>query len=230
MTEEPRAPVPVSWLRLERYHLGELSPEDAAEVERALATDPETRACLDEIRRPVVLRPLPEPPSVVRSWRGSARQRWAAVSFAVAAAASIALFVGTRGAVDHGVPPRSVHVKGGDVAISLVRERAGAIDTAPSTFAEGDRFKVLITCPPALDGGFDVVVFQDGAASFPFDAPETLACGNDVPFPGAFTVTGADPATVCVTWGRESELRGAVQRSGLAAARGSSVCATLSPE
>lgn len=223
---------PVSWLRLERYHLGELTPEDAALVERALATSPDTRACLEQIRKPVRLRPLTEPPNrkarpTLVTWL---RARWPMLSLA-AATAGIALFVWVQARPGQPVlPARSVRVKGGDVVLGLVRERAGAIDTAPSTFAEGDRFKVLVTCPPDFDGSFDVAVLQDGTASFPFPSPESVACGNAVPLRGAFTLTGSASATVCVTWNTDPNERRAIEQRGLEALRESAACATVASE
>lgn len=214
----------VSWLRLERYHLGELSPSEAADVERALAASPETRACLDEIQKPVVLRPLParvRPKSVLRT-------RWPLLSLAAALACGALFFV--RPQTEVGPPAPSVRVKGGDVALRLVRERRGVVDMAPTTFAEGDRLKVLVTCPPAFDGTFDVFVLQRGVAEFPFAATSVVACGNDVPVPGAFTLTGPAPASVCVTWSRETDTRREVERRGIDAVRDVAVCTPLEPE
>lgn len=231
MTEE-RPTEPVSWLCLERYHLGELSPEEAARVEQALAVDPETRECLERIRRPIALRPMTEPPSrtavvKLRRVRGA---WWPALSL-VAAAMTMAVLVLVRSLPPEALPPsRTVRVKGGDVALSLVREREGAIDSAPATFAEGDRFKLLVTCPPTFDGSFDVVVVQDGVSSFPFPGPTTLSCGNGVPLPGAFRLTGAAPATVCVVWAREPGARQSIERSGLDAVRDSAACVVLEPQ
>lgn len=231
MMEESRTE-PVSWLRLERYHLGELSPGDAARVEEALAVDPEARACLEQIRQPIALRPLPELPS-----RGAAvkvrRGRLSLGPFLSLAAVvtGVALLVWVR-VTPRDVPPPSrwTRVKGGDVALSLVREREGAIDTAPSTFVDADRFKVLVTCPPASDGSFDLVVFQDGAPSFPFATPTTLSCGNGVPLSGAFTLTGQSPATVCVVWSRDPGVRQSIEHGGLDVIRDSAACVTLTRE
>jgi hypothetical protein len=212
--------------------LGELSPEDAVLVERALATSPETRACLEQIRKPIALRPLPDTPS--RKGRptlvSALRARWPLLSLA-ATLAGIALLVWVRARPGQVVfPARSVRVKGGDVVLALVRERVGAIDTAPSTFAEGDRFKVLLTCPPDFDGSFDVAVLQEGTASFPFPAPASVSCGNAVPLLGAFTLTGSASATVCVTWGGYPNERRTIEQHGIESVRQSAACTTLAPE
>lgn len=229
---EDRPVEPVSWLRLERYALGELSPEEAEQVERALAVDPGARECLERIHEPVALRPLPDPPSrrAVVKLRASRAAWWPFLSLA-AALAGVVLVVWVKSKRPE-VPlePRSFHVKGGDVVVSLVREREGAIASSPTTFAEGDRFKVLLTCPPAFDGGFDVVVFQEDAPTFPFPGPATLACGNAVPIPGAFTLSGATPATVCVVSARGPGARHDIERGGFAAIRDSAACVKLMPE
>jgi hypothetical protein len=99
--------------------------------------------------------------------------------------------------LDQPYPPSRVAVKGGEVAITLVRDRAGATVQEPTTYAPGDRFKVRVTCPPG-EGVVDTVVYQGGMASFPFLAPQRVSCANLVPLPGAFTITGRDPARVCL--------------------------------
>jgi hypothetical protein len=221
---------PVSWLRLERYHLGELSPDDALRVERALAVDPDARACLEQIRRPIALRPLPELPSR-QARKSRTRVAWGPFLSLAAVLTGIALLVWVRVTPREVAPPsRSIRVKGGDIVLSLVREREGTVETAPATFADGDRFKALLTCPPAFDGSFDVAVFQDGVSSFPFETPLTLSCGNGVPLPGAFTLTGASPATVCVVWSREPAARQTIEHGGLDAVRDSAACVTLTRE
>ena len=51
-----------------------------------------------------------------------------------------------------------------------------------------------------------------GGASFPLEPARGLACGNDVPLPGAFRLTGDDDETVCLVWGEG----GPVDRGALA--------------
>lgn len=246
MTEqEPMNAEPVSWLRLERYHLGELTPEEARAVEEAVARNPATLACLEQIRRPVVgLRPRPELPvrrentarahGRLRLVSGSPRALAALATFA--AAALLVLFVVSRGdpAGGEGVPPARLRVKGGEVALELVRDRRGAITERPGSFTDGDRFKVRLTCPPSLDGAFDVVVLQGKDAFFPLDAPAAVACGNLVPLPLAFTLDGTRPTTVCVTWGAQPNARTELTKTGVAALTPSnvlgSVCTSLAVE
>jgi hypothetical protein len=84
-------------------------------------------------------------------------------------------------------------IKGaGDLVLTVVRERAGAIRDDVTTSRPADRWKLLVTCAPgdAAPGWLDVVVLDDtGAPSYPL-APTALSCGNRVVVPGAFSLTG----------------------------------------
>jgi hypothetical protein len=55
---------PVSWLRLERFVLGELSDEEARAVDAHLQACPACQACADACAEPVALLPLPSLPSL----------------------------------------------------------------------------------------------------------------------------------------------------------------------
>jgi hypothetical protein len=194
MTEA--ACVPVSWLRLERY---------------ALAGCARCRACADQIARDArELAPLPaaSPAAparapvrplvpVRRRWRVDWRQ-----AFAATAVAAVIFVVVLRqreqpAVVRDGAGPRVIAVKGGDVTVELVRERDESIAWEPTSYAPGDRFKVLLTCPPPLRLHVDLVVLQDDGPAFP-GVPSVLACGNRVPVPPAFRITGSGAATVCL--------------------------------
>ena len=210
--------VPVSWPRLERFAAGSLRGADAAEIESHVASCIACRACLDEIRADVIVLPaLPESPEP----RVSRLARWlfAGGGLALAAAAVLLLVVMRGGARDIG--PR-VAVKGaGEVVLSIVRERDGAIAYDPSTFRGGDRIKVRVTCAPGPSIWADVIVYQGGASSFPL-APARVPCGNDTVVPGAFRIDGGAPARVCVALS-----------TGPAPARGGAAdlaCVTLAPE
>jgi hypothetical protein len=185
---------PVSWLRLERYAR---DPSDAA-IRDHLATCPACAACLDEIRTDVVaLPPLAVP---VRAAR---RRWWFTLVPALAAAAAILLVLLRRpSAVDEAntgeVAIRVPGVKGGpDVIVNLVRERAGTIRTDVRTYAPGDRWKVVVTCPPDLGTWLDVAVVDGATVDYPL-APAHVACGNQVVVPGAFSITGDRPNQICV--------------------------------
>jgi len=89
-------------------------------------------------------------------------------------------------------------VKGDDVALRLISEHQGA---EPRSFAAGERFKVEVTCPARLGASLRLLVFQGGEVFEPLPAPAAFACGNLVPWPGAFTLDGSAPAEVCLYWG-----------------------------
>ncbi len=198
-------PEPPSWLELEQQVLGELSPERAASVDQAL-DDPATRACRQLIDGPVRLRPLAKPSTVTSI---GARAWWLAPLAAAAAVLLFVTFVPREG--DGPKPPKT---KGGDAAIALVREREGVVDEHPAGFAAGDRFKVLLTCPPGGEGVWEIAVFQGGRTFFPLDAARVAACGNALPIDGAFGVDGAERAKVCAVRVGPGRERSDLERAG----------------
>ncbi|MEO7736337.1 MAG: hypothetical protein ABIY55_35595, partial [Kofleriaceae bacterium] len=146
------------------------------------------------------------------------RRRWLAPSFAAAAAAAIVLLVVARRPppeVDGFATP--IGVKGvGEVTLALVRERGGTIELDARRYAPGDRWKVMLSCPPhATTVAIDVSVADGVTTDHPL-APTQVACGNRVVVPGAFTVTGTRANRVCATVAAGAE-------TGTA-------CATLRPE
>jgi len=196
---------PVSWLRLELYQLGEVDAAEHASIAAHLAACPACAECLASIEREEAstLAPLP----AARKARGLAsRGRLGAVGAgALALAAVILLGVGggwRRGsAVDPGGAARA---KGDGVAFTLVRDDDERIDETTGVFREGDRFKAVVTCPPSMGGAFDLVVYDASGASFPLPRAH-VACGNGVPLPGAFRLSGSAEETVCLAWGTERE-------------------------
>ena len=182
---------PISWLKLEQYQLDELSSDEQKRVETHLSECDACWTSLDSIGQDeTVLKPLPE------VTRKAPLLRWVTAGTALAAAAAlllVLLVVDWKKAVPE-VPGSKIGFKGGELSISLVRERRGAILHDPQTFAAGDRFKVQVTCPPSEEIFWNVVVFQDEGVSFPYVSEETLRCGNRVPLPGAFSITGGSAA------------------------------------
>jgi hypothetical protein len=217
---------PISWLLLERYALGELSDTERQQVERRLAASERDRACLESILTDrSELPPLPLPVSRLAgaashahtqrvptaraaraathaSWFGARAARLGGV-LAMAAAVGLAfVWLGRDGELADlagtGGLART-RVKGGELALQLVSDTRGA---APTHFAEGERFKALVSCPSEFDEQLHLFVFQAGVRYEPI-APARLVCGNSVPLPGAFSLDGRTPAEVCVTWGTE---------------------------
>ncbi len=239
MTEIPCTPV--SWLRLERHALGELDASERREIAGHLATCARCRAVADQLAADAgrELPPLPEvaarpaapvlPPS--RGWWRFLRGR--RQGFMVAAAAAFVLVVALRpreqSRVDQTrVVAGVVAVKGGDVAVELVRERDGSVAWEPTSFARGDRFKLLVTCPPPVHLHADIVVLQSDGAAFPGE-PAVITCGNRVPVLPAFRITGPGPATVCIAFDPSAPPpRAALSRGDLAAAH-PGTCVHLDP-
>ena len=210
---------PISWLRLERYHLGELGPDERSRIEQHLATCSACKACLDRIEEDdaVALPPLPAPMPAMRVVRMRRPVLIAAVVGTLAAAAAVVFArCGTHPTDGERVALQSPRVKGDGIAFSLVRDDGMRVDGAEGIYRDGDRFKAIVTCAPVAGGAFDVVVYDGSGASFPLDPPVGLACGNDVPLPGAFRLTGAGDETVCLVWNAS----GSVDRSTLASAAG----------
>jgi hypothetical protein len=194
---------PVSFLRLERYHLHELADPELREIERHLEQCDACRECLREVERPLALTDLPARPRKA-SWRADLTlpipawlraARWPALAVAGAA---VALMVIWRGSPSVDYPNERMFVKGGEFAIELVREHAGVVANDPRVFTSDDRFKVLVTCPPSTSHHVDVVVFQGNDVDFPLKAERFASCGNRIPLPGAFYITGSTEATVCL--------------------------------
>jgi hypothetical protein len=210
--------VPISWLRLERYQLGELPPAERDAVAGHLVGCDRCRACLEQIRslEGADLPALPAGPSPAAApgtapapiaagrrrradlTRGGRSARWRLLGLgAASAAAALVLIIARPG--DLSAPHRRViRTKGGDVTFELVRERAGSVAWDASAFSAQDRFKVVLSCPPPLRLYADVAVVQADGTAYPAQ-PVAISCANQVALPGAFRITGAGPAQVCLS-------------------------------
>lgn len=201
---------PISWPRLERF----ASTRADAAIARHVAECPACKHCLDEITSDLVaLPPLAVPEAKpARAW-----WRWAVPAMALAAAAAIVLVViRPRG---ESVREDVVVVKGvGEVVLGVVRERGGVIRQDVRAFAPGDRWKVVVTCPPAASASVEVAVTETGSATADHPLmPATIACGNRVVIPGAFFLTGSRSNRVCATVTSTGGERG-------------TACVTIAPE
>jgi hypothetical protein len=223
---------PVSWLALERLRLGELPPDQRGAVERHLAACAACAACLAEIDRPLVLRPLPTTTGGPRGFWSHLRARWlgARREWIWAPAGVALLLVGF--VLQRARPPSETAdrmlagVKGNGVALSLVRERDGAIDNDATRFASGDRWKALVTCPSARVVFWDVMVSDQSRPTFPLAPAAPITCGNRVPLPGAFRLDGRHPVMVCLFLSGDP-----VDRTRMSAlGDGADACVELRPE
>ncbi len=213
---------PVSWLRLELYHLGEL-PDAESELSGAhLESCGACAASLHRLERDQrKLAPLPDRAEAPR------RNPWLGWTLRLAPVAAAAVFLVSTVWKGPETPERPgvVTIKGGDVSISLVRERDGRIEVDPVAFSagakrgiyrSGDRFQVAVTCPGPDAMSADVVVYQSGEAHFPYEAAQRVRCGNRVPLRGAFRITGTDAVEICVAVSEQSD-RDALARHDLPA-------------
>lgn len=228
---------PISWLVLEQLALDELPAARAAEVRAHLDGCDVCRRCAARVAdREVALAPLVVPAGV----RAEPRRPWwrrpvfaGGMAAVVAAAAVLLLWLrtgkdGQPVAQPPNWPSKRVQVKGGELALALVGERAGAVRTDPVSFRDGDRFKVMVTCPPGRRV-VDVAVVQSGAVFWPL-AAQTIGCGNKVVLKGAFRVDGRGAIRVCAVVGqapgvdrKRFTLRQLRESKGV-------VCQTLAPE
>ncbi|MEO8846104.1 MAG: hypothetical protein ABI591_12180 [Kofleriaceae bacterium] len=178
---------PISWPRLERFAQTRADAAIAAHV----AQCPACRQCVDEIASDVVALP-----PLVIAVVAPRRTRWwwfALPAFAVAALIVLVMRPRPR-------PANVASIKGvGDVTLALVRERGGSILEDATTFARGDRWKLVLTCAPGHLTAVSVEVVEAGskAADRPL-APAQIACGNRVVVPGAFELTGTVANRICV--------------------------------
>jgi hypothetical protein len=177
---------PISWPRLERFAQTRADAVIAAHV----AECPACQQCVDEIARDVVALP---PLVIAAATPRRARWWWFALpAFAVAAIIVLVMRPQPR-------PANVASIKGvGDVTLGLVRERGGSVLPDATTFARGDRWKVVLTCAPghATAVAVDVVEAGSTTADHPL-APAQIACGNRVVVPGAFELTGTVANRIC---------------------------------
>ena len=195
MTSLPCIGEPISWLRLELFASGRTAdPAIAAHLTACSACT----HCLDEIRGDLVALPvlaLPQATPRRASW-----WTWLVPALGLAAAALVLVILAPwRGTTAQ--REDIVAVKGvGEVIVDVVRERAGTIRGDVRTFAQGDRWKIVVSCPPAGSASFAVEVSESGTSAIDRPLmPATLACGNRIVLPGAFSLTGDQPNRVCVT-------------------------------
>jgi putative zinc finger protein len=219
----------LSWLRLEMYNLQELPDAEVRQVENHLADCESCRSCLDRIKQSTdELKPLP------RIELESQRSGWFSLAWigatASLAAAAILLIVfkfGWPDQVSDELPPPKIAYKGGELTISLVRDRDGVIKHEPEAFISGDRFKVLVTCPPSEELYWDLVVIQNDELFFPLAPSDALSCGNRVGLPNAFKLSGVAAATICLVTSPQVPDRTSISIDWLESVPADTVCLQL---
>ena len=224
---------PLSWLLLERHALGELSQSDSARVRAHLAGCAACAACAAETARPLpALARTAEVEAPRALWWRRYAAAWATTAALACAAAGFLLLARPPGRTADVVASGDTlpGVKGGDVALELVRERAGVVTHGADTFAPEDRWKALVTCPAGGVVFWDVTVRDGGRRDerFPLAPAGPLSCGNHVVLPGAFRLSGPGTAEVCVRLAADPVPRDSSARKNLPGRR--DICASLRPE
>ena len=209
---------PISWLTLEMYYLDELSEKDRAKISSHMEICHVCRQCGEEIKKDTqqALPPLPAllitstpvTPSEIVSEETRGTLLWfpnkTLVATMVAMAAAVAVFI-IWPAIKIGVEPSENNilfgVKGSAPAVSLVRNHGGLISENPETYSDGDIFNVQITCSEINPIDWEIAIFQEKQIYYPYSEHPRLTCGNKISIPGAFSLTGTVPTTVCLLMG-----------------------------
>ncbi len=207
---------PISWFKLDKRVTGQLDPVEDARIENHLQQCYACRSSWDDVQtttrelRPLVT-PSSPPESIIERLR---RWLWPAALVPALAAIVIVVLIGRQRPGDVGtLQGAGGLIKGGKPTLSLLREHRGDVATDPAVYVSGDRFRILVSCDSPTTSEWDVVVYQDGEAYFPFDSGQTMACGNETAIPGAFRVTGSSPVTICLVLGQPLPLRNSLEAS-----------------
>ena len=216
---------PVSWMKLEQYHLGELSPAERQEISLHLDNCPACAACAKSITDDHrALPPLPAPeaaPSLITLPR---------IVFAtVAAAAAMVVALLLPPSVFDGENEKTGHVayRGGETALTIARERNGRVVENPEVYLSGDRFRLFATVAGKGEQVWDVVVFQGDEVFFPLTPVDAIGPGNNIPLAGAFRVDGEAAIEICLMVGERVPSRDVLRREGRKALLENAVCRTI---
>jgi hypothetical protein len=227
---------PISWLRLERYRLGELSDPERDVVAAHLDACPACAACLAEANRPIAMAPLllPGTASLFSRVRCELLGQTPVgttlrIAFALAALGLLMLPGGKSNQVAHHASRGERGIKGGEVTVALARERNGIVEHGATTFAPDDKWKVLVTCPMQQVLFWDLAVVEGDRVTFPLLPAAPIACGNHAPLPGAFRLVADHPVEVCLVWGDDPLDRVALSATDAKGLTESGICATLQP-
>ncbi|MFN3197989.1 MAG: hypothetical protein ACE366_06160 [Bradymonadia bacterium] len=211
---------PISWLTLERYHLGELDPSEATALQAKIEVDPTLAARLAQIEAGTSLKPLPVQNAPQPTWT---MWKWA---LPIAAVAAVAVAVLPGKSV---VPPGYIGAKGGEpLSLTLVAQRGDQYVPISHQFTPDDVLKVQVTCAPPDQERVQVVVFQEDGASFPYPEPPEVQCGNAVLLPGAFRIDPAE-ARVCALLSADHVDRARFLSDGVKALPAHAQCITIAP-
>lgn len=223
---------PISWLRLEQHAIGE-GADGTEELATHLLACPVCRACFAAIEEGArtELMPLPAPPTARAPKHRSGRALAISIGSGLALAAAAILGFGRWSRVEGGNGGTSERIKGDALAFTLVRSDDARFPEATGAFRDGDAFKVLVTCSPGVPAhaNFEIVVLDGAGASFPLQPAAAFECGNDVPLPGAFRITGNESVRVCLMGGESPLDRKQLARLDYDTITARGACKVLAP-
>jgi hypothetical protein len=193
---------PVSYFRLERYGLRELPAEEDRRVAEHLAQCPICRACYERLqadgREREVAALLAELGHAAQPKAAGRARSWLWGSGALVGCVAVLLFVLRPQPSPQPVATAPATAKGAGLALELTRMDTQGQMLDPTWFAPSDRWKLSLSCPPALSGKVRVLVFQAGEAFEPMPPQALESCGNRRALSGAFQLDGKVPVDVCV--------------------------------
>lgn len=220
----------VSWLKLERYHIGELRAEDQREIASHLSECP---LCNQKYQQIITDdRPLRQLEIKTVSETSSSFRFALMWGLGVTATVAALLFVVVRTNPD--APPTfpgsKISYKGGDTVVTLAREREGRVIYDPQTYRNDDRFRLFLTSPEVGLLPVEVVVFQGCDVYFPYPDRLEIPSGNRVPIAGALRLTGNEKTRVCILLGPDLPSRDLIKSMVRKTVSRNTVCYQLDPE
>ncbi len=206
----------LSWLTLERLHVGDLSPSAAEAAQKHLQTCAACQSNLHTITadarplRPLIAAPASAPVftphNQTPTTKPAPRRWWIPSLVAAAAALCVAVLMWPMPPPAYISPnttspttPHQLTPKGGARTLTVIRERAGLVTTQPQSYRAGDRFRLEVSCSPPAQLYWRVEVQQGQETFDPYPTHPPVLCQNNASIPGAFRMTtGGEPVTICL--------------------------------
>jgi len=221
---------PISYFRLERFALHELPADEQRSVAEHLAQCPSCRTCHERIQADgreqdlaaLVAKlqdlraPQPRAAGRARGWL------WGTVALSLVGLLAV---LSTQPPTQPMAPGGTTGTKGDGLALELTRVDEGGQQLEPTRFAPNDRFRIALSCPPALAGNVRVLAFQAGEKFEPLPGQTLASCGNRRMLVGAFRLDGGAPVDVCVLLG-DADVTAVRSRDALPEPH---VCASIEP-
>jgi hypothetical protein len=230
----------ISWYALERVAQGHLS---AAETNRLLTIcthNPQLNRRLVAIQNDNRSMPPFAPVGHVRKSRHFPLFNWPVPAMALVVTILISgiAYLAVQKWFEPSVPATNhtgmFHdgVKGGDMALKVIRSRGDITSHRPGTFNETDRFRFYVTTPidTATSHPVEVTVFQGEDVFFPYARRLALPQGNLRALPGSLRFSGRQPVQICISVGSDIPSRNHIRQMKKKALPKTTVCTALSHE